>query len=113
MTTIKRSLLPASRPNHSPKVLSRGIATLAATFLLNTALHAAEGTWNVNADGNWSKATNWASSTIADGAGYNANIRFNINANRTVTLDTSRTLGNLVFEDASTASNDWILSSSG
>jgi fibronectin-binding autotransporter adhesin len=109
MTTTRRSLLPSSRPNHSSKVLSCSIATLAATFLLTPGLRAADGTWNVNADGNWSTATNWASSTIADGAGFTANIRFNI----TVTLDSSRTIGNLVFEDLTTASSDWILSSSG
>jgi autotransporter-associated beta strand protein len=71
---------------------------------------AVDGTWNTNASGNWSLAANWASGTIADGTDGTANFVFNITATRTVTLDSARTIGNLVFTDATTSSNDWALS---
>ena len=93
----------------SPRILTRSIAALVAAFAIESGARAADGTWNVDASTNWSTAASWAGSTIADGLGFTANLRFNITATRTVTLDTARTIGNLVFEDLTTVSNDWAL----
>jgi autotransporter-associated beta strand protein len=55
---------------------------------------AQSGNWIVDADGNWSGASNWSLGIIANGAGNTANFSDSpITAERTVTLDTSRTIG--------------------
>jgi fibronectin-binding autotransporter adhesin len=96
-----------------PTRLSLLRAASAMALVTSPALHAASGTWNVDANGNWSLATNWAGSVIADASSFSANFTFNITADRTVTLDTSRTLTGLVFTDLGTASHNWILTRSG
>src|SRR5262245_12125433 len=63
------------------------------------AANAASGTWNVDAGGNWSDFTKWSGGTIADGADATANFTFNITSDRTVTLDSPRTIGNIAFDD--------------
>src|SRR5437016_6248205 len=62
------------------------------------ALFAASGQWITDAGGtqNWGTATNWSGGTIADGADNTATFDKGISASRTVTLNTSRTIGNLV-----------------
>ena len=68
------------------------------------------GTWNnFLSNGNWSLDTNWVGSIIADGAGGTANFVGNIGAARTVTLDTSRTIGNLTFQDTLSTFFAWTL----
>ena len=70
------------------------------------------GTWlNSVTSGNWGTSANWQSGTIADGATYTA-IFQNITSGSgiTVTLDTSRTIGNLLF---SPNTRTWTLNSSG
>jgi len=86
------------------------LSTLAILF--SQSVMAATGTWNVNNGGNWSAGGNWAGGTIANDANSTANFTFNITDNRTVTLDSSRTLNALVFTDLTTASHDWILNNS-
>lgn len=67
------------------------------------------GTWNFDGSDNWSAATRWTGS-VPDGQGSTANVaNVNITANRTITLDSSRTIGHLIFGDATTASHDWFL----
>jgi len=57
---------------------------------------AQSGSWNVDANGNWSDANNWAFGVVANGSGNTANFSDTpITAERTVTLDTSRTIGTL------------------
>ena len=57
---------------------------------------AQDGTWIVAGNGSWSTTTNWASDTIADGAGGTADFTgFSGN----ITLDGDRTIGNLIFSD--------------
>ena len=86
----------------------------ASSILLAPALHAADGTWNVNNDGLWSTSSNWASSIIADGSGSTANFTNDITADRTVSLDGDRTLTSLVFGDSDTATaGSWILNNNG
>lgn len=98
----------------SRPVLTRSVATLLAALAFKAGVHAqTNGTWNVDANGNWSAAASWSGSNIANGADATASFRFNITGTRTITLDTAaRTIGSLIFEDATTASNDWVLSSS-
>jgi len=55
----------------------------------------ANGTWTSLADGNWSDAANWASSTVA--TGYDATATFSAATGATVTLDTNRIIGKLAF----------------
>jgi fibronectin-binding autotransporter adhesin len=93
------------------KVSSLFLSSIAASFiLLAPALHAANGTWKVNADGRWSTSSNWLSNTIADGSGSTANFTNDITADRTVSLDSDRTLASLVFGDSATGTpGSWIL----
>ncbi len=57
---------------------------------------AQNGTWNVDADGLWSVPGNWLNGIVADGAGNSADFSaIPITAERTVILDTSRSLGSL------------------
>ncbi len=68
-----------------------------------------DGTWIADADGNWSDAGNWEDGVVADGTSATADFAtLNISAPRTVTLDASRTIGNLEFADIS-GENGWIL----
>ena len=71
------------------------------------------GTWTNDASSVWSAATNWLNGTIADGTDAAGDFStINITANRTNILDTSRTIGNLLFADA-IGTNIWLLNSSG
>src|SRR5260370_19712076 len=81
--------------NHLFKItLAIGMIALAGSNQVSCL--AQSGTWNVDADGNWSTATNWSGGIIADGANNTADFStVPITTNRTVTLDGSRTLGNI------------------
>ena len=73
---------------------------------------ATDGVWTKNATGtqNWSTAANWSSSSIADGIGATADFStINITANRTVTLDSARTVGTMKFADATTLSHSYTI----
>jgi hypothetical protein len=60
----------------------------------------ASGTWIGNASGNWGTASNWQGGVVADGAGNDADFDgLNITTDVTVTLDTSRTIGELYIGD--------------
>ena len=60
----------------------------------------ANGSWVANASGNWGNAANWAAGVIADGAGALADFNtLNITTDVTVSLDTSRTIGELYIGD--------------
>ena len=70
------------------------------------------GAWSADADGDWSDLNNWSGGVLADGAGYTADFStLNITADRTVTLDTPRSIGTLKFGDPSGTQN-WILTNS-
>jgi autotransporter-associated beta strand protein len=82
-------------------------AALLGLLLLRAAAtsRAASGSWAVAASANWSVAADWANNTVADGAGNTATFNLlSMSSAPTVTLDTSRTIGNLVFGN-STAAN--------
>lgn len=67
------------------------------------------GTWTTDANGNWSEISKWTSSFPANGTNNTANYTsLNITADRTVTLDASRIIGNLQFGDT-TGTQNWTL----
>ena len=76
------------------------IVSLAVAFLgaAIPRVHATDGTWNLNANGGWDTAGNWSSSVIADGTDATATFGSVITAARTLNLNTSRTIGNIVFD---------------
>src|SRR5262249_3714242 len=103
-TTMNKLFRPAPAP----------FALLMLLFAAGQAL-AANGTWvqDSGSPQNWSNPSNWIPG-IADGAGSIADFStLNILNNNTVVLDTSRSIGELLFQDKTTASNDWTLSNSG
>lgn len=78
------------------------IKTLPLAFGLSATLgYAANGSWNIDAAGNWSDIANW-NGTIADGADSTATFTNDITTDRIVTLDSDRTIGNITFGDAAT-----------
>ena len=90
------------------KTLTRRQLVLTLTAAMGIATgHAADGTWNVDANGTWTTATNWSSSTVADGSTASAYFgsttgsdnTFEITANRIVTLSGPQTIDNLYFGD--------------
>lgn len=72
-----------------------------ALALAASSAHAANGTWNVDADGNWTTtASNWVGNTIPGTAsGDVVNLSYDFTADRTVNLTTIRTLGILNMGD--------------
>lgn len=77
-------------------------------------VQAANGTWNVNASGNWSDPANWTGGVVASGAGFTADFStINITADNVVTLDAPFTIGTLSVQDATTASNSYLFSGTG
>lgn len=64
-------------------------------------LHAASGTWNVDAPGNWSDTTKWAGGTVASDATFTADFNtVDLTADRVVTIDAPFTIGTLISRDA-------------
>ena len=64
------------------------------------------GTWAFDSDGTWSDSAKWTGNLIAVGSGATASFTSNITANRIISLDTPRTIGNITFTDSTTSSND-------
>jgi fibronectin-binding autotransporter adhesin len=100
-------------------LVQRTISTVAvACVALSLAVPSAHaqnqsGTWDQDASGLWSNPSDWLSG-IANGATFTADFStINITGDRTVTLDSSRSIGQLIFQDKTTASNNWILTNSG
>lgn len=70
---------------------------------------AQNGTWTNPAGGSWPVAGNWLGNVVADGSGSIANFgTLDLAADATVTLDGSRSIGSLIFNDT-TPSNAWTL----
>jgi autotransporter-associated beta strand protein len=85
----------------------------AVLFFSVSQTRAADGTWSVDDNGAWSEDVKWASSVIADGAGFTANFTNDQTADATITLDTPRSIGHLVFGDADTGTAcSWLLTGS-
>src|SRR5437899_9654975 len=73
-------------------------------------LNAANGTWTQVGGGSWTNAANWSTGIIADGSGSTANFgSISLSADAIVSLDSSRTIGNLTFDDQNTTKHGWVL----
>jgi autotransporter-associated beta strand protein len=70
----------------------------------------ANGTWTFDGGDNWSNSARWLNGIVANGADRTASFTANITGARTVTLDTPRTLGHIVFTDSTTSSHDLTIS---
>jgi autotransporter-associated beta strand protein len=72
---------------------------------------AADGEWSKLDSGSWSTPENWASEAVADGEGFTAKFDGNPpEGGLTVTLDSPRTIGHLIFADSTGAPGEsWIL----
>ena len=74
-----------------------------------TPLVTGNGVWISSTGGNWSGASNWLASSIAAGTISSADFStLSLATNLTVTLDGARTIGSLIFGDA-TATYNWTL----
>ena len=92
------------------KALFGGLGIVVAAF--STPLLAqTNGTWtNATSNSAWSTTTNWSGGLVADGVDAIADFStLDIAANRTLNLGASRSIGTLIFGDATTASNNWAL----
>ena len=84
-----------------------------ALMTVNVTVVTASGTWTSDASGLWGETNRWSGGAVATGVGQTANFgAINITGNRTVTLDTSRSIGTLRFGDTS-GSQAWTLGNSG
>ncbi len=85
-------------------------ATVNAVLLAAPSARAVDGTW-LGSSGNWNAPGTWSGGTIADGAGFSANFTgVNITTAQTITLTAPQTIGNITFTDATTSSNDLVIS---
>lgn len=88
-------------------------ASAPAVFTVTLPLTNGPGTWAVDADGLWSDTTKWAGAFPANGPGHAASFdALDITADRTVTLDRSRTVGGLSFGDTS-GGQSWTVAGAG
>lgn len=96
------------------RILSRSalpLAVMAALVSSSPTSQAANGTWNVDASGNWTTALNWLNNTIAGGSnGDIAAITFDITANQTVTVDGANKLIGVLNIGDTNGSNSFTVS---
>lgn len=81
----------------------------------SSSLQAQSGTWTSTSNGLWSTAGNWALGTVADGASNTANFNsVDLPGDITVSLNSARTIGNLIFGDTGTSTAaGWTLDNGG
>ena len=112
---VKNHSITMKNKKHS--IVGNCTLTLLCAALINHSAQAASGTWNLDGNSVWNVATDppWAGAIIADGTGDTADFStIDITADRTVSLDTARTIGNLSFGDTNTATaGGWILNNNG
>lgn len=88
-------------------------ATSRATLTITLPNVLGNGIWSVDAGGTWGDSSKWTANFPANGAGNTADFStLNITADRTVTLNATRSIGTLKFGDTSGAQN-WLLNDSG
>jgi autotransporter-associated beta strand protein len=95
--------------------LRRFLLVVGSSLLAVSSSHAADGTWNSDVTNSlWGTDTNWSGITIADGSGSTANFTNDITGDRTVRLNTDRTLTSVVFGDSDPATaGSWLLDNNG
>lgn len=86
------------------------LLTGALVLVISSAAEAVDGTWITNASANWGATANWSGGTIADGAGFTANFTANLTPARVITLDSNRTIGNIIFTDSATSDSNLTIS---
>ncbi|MGV3531762.1 MAG: beta strand repeat-containing protein, partial [Chthoniobacteraceae bacterium] len=89
-----------------------GGASIAACLALAIPTsHAADGIWNSTTTGLWSVPANWLDNAVADGIGAEASFDLlDLTSEATVRLDSSRTVGNMVFGDLDPATaGGWLI----
>ncbi|BCU76389.1 LamG-like jellyroll fold domain-containing protein [Luteolibacter sp. LG18] len=92
------------------KVTDAAGASATTELDITVALLSPNGVWINAAGGSWPTAANWSAGTVPFGTNRTADFStLNLTADATVTLDGARTIGNLTFADATTASNNWTL----
>ena len=107
--------------------VANGIAVTAGTFTLGGAAAGnytltqptglslsanilAEAVWTQSAGGSWTNDANWQDYTIGTGTNNTADFStLSLTADRTVTLDGARTIGNLLFNDQAGTKHAWTL----
>lgn len=117
MTQQAGGTFAASAPNYYsvPAFFSADFVTSAgSTSPSAPAAVTATGSWSANASGNWSTASNWQSNIVADGAGNSAFFNaVNFTLDPTITLDSSRSIGNLYVGDTDGTNHITITASGG
>lgn len=96
--------------------LPRAVVAFVTTsaFVGGIATAQTNGTWNVNAPGNWSTPSNWLGGIVASGTGAIADFsQVDLTADHVVSLDAPTTIGTLLSQDATTASHSWAFGGSG
>lgn len=88
-------------------------ASARATLTITLPNVLGNGVWSADASGSWGDSSKWSSNFPANGAGNTADFStLNITADRTVTLNATRSIGNLKFGDTS-GTQSWLLDDSG
>ena len=75
--------------------------TYTATAVLLTAPYASDGTWIVDASGDWSDPANWDGGIIANGTDSTAYFTVSPTSNLDITINTARTIGHMVIGSTS------------
>lgn len=89
-------------------VTANGVTSAPATLLI--ASPAGSGVWTNASGGSWATTGNWDSGSIAGGADAAADFStLSLSANRTVTLDGSRTVGTMLFDDLASPQHSWTI----
>jgi fibronectin-binding autotransporter adhesin len=87
-------------------------ALLAASFAATATLAIAQsGSWTGTGFGpnNWSASGQWNAGTVANGASNTASFNSNITQGTVLTLDSTRTIGNITFDDSgATGDSPWL-----
>lgn len=81
--------------------IAAAVASAMASLAVCSSGLADNGSWSLNNAGTWNTGANWTGGTIADGTDSTATFANVITANRIVTVDTMRVIGNLAFTDTS------------
>jgi fibronectin-binding autotransporter adhesin len=82
-------------------------AMFAIALALDSSTHAANGTWNVDAAGNWTTAGNWLNGTVPGVSGTTftstdvATFSTTLTAGRTITVDANRNVKDILFSNSS------------
>jgi autotransporter-associated beta strand protein len=109
----KSSVLPVRLRARRHIALRNTLLAAMAALGSFSAVHAQNGTWT-GTSGSWDGgATIWSGNITANGTDNTANFTgVNINTNRTITVDSDRTIGNITFTDQTTASNSLAIAGS-